>query len=128
SPSQPARSEALLLDDDWPQFMAETAAGSPWRQHSTRAKLREPSDFVLWRPQAPRWRRRIRAPVALRPRFAIYLAPLTNQGALPDMLWKSGIPNVLPRRELAGSKNIRKHRGTRRQYRITSSDARSGEI
>src|ERR1700720_2634445 len=24
SPSQPARSEALLLDDDWPQFMAET--------------------------------------------------------------------------------------------------------
>ena len=27
SPSQPARSEALLLDDDWPQFKAETAAG-----------------------------------------------------------------------------------------------------
>src|SRR5690242_1594915 len=29
SPSQPARSEALLLDDNWPQFMADAAAGSP---------------------------------------------------------------------------------------------------
>jgi hypothetical protein len=36
SPSQPARSEAQLLDNDWPQFMADSAAGSPCSRHSTR--------------------------------------------------------------------------------------------
>jgi hypothetical protein len=45
SPSQPTRSEAPFLDEDWPQFKAE-AAGDPPR----RGTLREPPVFVLRRP------------------------------------------------------------------------------
>jgi hypothetical protein len=37
SPSQPARSEAPFLDEDWPQFMAEAAGGPAAARHFTRA-------------------------------------------------------------------------------------------